>query len=326
MEFDLHGYDYYLVSFSGGKDSVSSVLDLLDQGVPRERIELWHCCIDGAGRCLFDWEVTESYCREFGKAFGIPVYFMWKDGGFEREMLRQNALTAPITFQLPDGTLDKAGGTRGKLSTRLKFPQPSPDLMVRWCSAYLKIDVFSTALINQERFRGKRTLVISGERAEESPQRARYKQFEPDRTDLRSGKRFRRHVDRYRPVLLRPESWVWEIIERYRIRVHPCYYMGWSRCSCKFCIFSNKHQMASAARVSPEQMDILIAYEEQFHYTMKRDTDLCSLIESGTPYPSITQELINLATSHYYSSTILIPEEELWILPAGAYGEGCGPS
>ena len=220
--FDLHSYDKYIVSFSGGKDSTALLLHLLDNGVPNDRIELWHQEIDGRGRNLFDWEVTPDYCRKLGEAFGIPVYYQWKTGGFEREMLRNNELTAPICFELPNGEIQQTGGVRGKSSTRLRYPQPSPDLKVRWCSAYLKIDVCSSALINQERFRNIRTLVLSGERGEESKQRAKYAILEPDKADLRNGKKFFRHIDRYRPVRDWKESQIWNIKKKYRVRAHPC--------------------------------------------------------------------------------------------------------
>ena len=45
---DLQSYDHILVAFSGGKDSLACLLHLLDLGVPRTRIELWHHRIDGA--------------------------------------------------------------------------------------------------------------------------------------------------------------------------------------------------------------------------------------------------------------------------------------
>lgn len=44
---DLFSYDKYIVSFSGGKDSTATFLYLLDNGVPTDRIELWHQDIDG---------------------------------------------------------------------------------------------------------------------------------------------------------------------------------------------------------------------------------------------------------------------------------------
>lgn len=321
---DLHNYDKYIISFSGGKDSTACLLYLLDNGIPPEKIELWHQDIDGRERTFFDWEITPNYCQRFAEAFGVQIYFQWKEGGFYRELMREESLTAPNYFELPDGSVGKAGGQRGKLTTRRKFPQCSPDLKVRWCSSYLKIDVCSSAIINQSRFRGIRTLVLSGERGEESPARAKYNIFEPDRADLRNGKQFARHVDRFRPIRDWTEQQVWDIIKRYRVRVHPCYYMGWGRCSCKFCVFGNKNQFASAAEISPKLIAELIACEKAFGCTIKRNTDLQSLIDTGTPYIAITDALKRLAIGYDYNLPIILPPKEVWQLPAGAFGENCG--
>ena len=324
-DFDLHSYDKYIVNFSGGKDSTSVILYLLENGVPRSNIELWHQDIDGREKNFFDWEITPDYCRRFAEAFGVKIYFQWKEGGFKREMLRENSHTAPIHFEMIDGTIGKVGGTKGKLGTRLRFPQVSSDLSVRWCSAYLKIDACTAAIRNQERFRGIRTLVLSGERGEESAARARYAIFEPDRADLRDGKTYQRHVDRLRPIRDWKEAQIWEIIEKYRVRVHPCYYMGWGRCSCKFCIFGDADQFASAAYLSPEEAVEIIDYEDRFKCTIKRKCGLRTLIEQGTVYDTITRQLMELATSYEYNLSIIIPEDEPWILPAGAFSNSCGP-
>ena len=323
MDFDLYSYDKYIVSFSGGKDSTALLLFLLENKVPRNRIELWHQEIDGRGRTLFDWEVTPDYCRKLGKAFGIPVYYQWKSGGFEREMLRKDSLTAPICFELPDGETRQVGGTRGKCATRMRFPQPSPDLSVRWCSAYLKIDVCATALRSQERFKNIRTLVLSGERGEESKQRAKYAILEPDKADLRNGRKFFRYVDRYRPNRDWKEKQIWDLMEKYRVRAHPCYFMGFGRCSCKFCIFGNQNQFASAACVSTHQAEDLIQFEKDFGYTLKRDTDLETLIRKGVPYETISKELAAIATSYEYKNDIIVPEQEKWQIPSGAFKK-CG--
>ncbi len=135
----MRNYDKYIVAFSGGKDSTACFLHLLDLGIDKDKIELWHHLIDGKDETFMDWEVTEDYCRKFAESFGVKIYFSWKDGGFKREMLRENSLTAPTVFETPNQGLIEVGGTRGKESTRRKFPQISPDLSVRWCSAYLKI-------------------------------------------------------------------------------------------------------------------------------------------------------------------------------------------
>ncbi|KKO90587.1 FAD synthetase [Sphingobacterium sp. Ag1] len=317
-------YDKYIIAFSGGKDSVALVLYLLDLGIDPAKIELWHHDIDGNDNAFMDWECTHDYCQKFADAFGLQIYFSWKEGGFKREMLRDNQRTAPTWFEAPGNILKKVGGIVGKLATRLKFPQVAVDLKVRWCSAYLKIDVCSIAIRNQERFNGLKTVVLSGERGEESSARSRYKILEVDRSDSRNGK-LKRHVDRWRPLRDWKESEVWHIIKKYRVRVHPCYYMGWSRCSCKFCIFGNADQFASAFSVSPDQGNEIMSYEELFGVTIKRNTDLRSLISCGNPYPNITKELAKLATSNIYDQQIIFNTNEEWVLPAGAYGESCGP-
>lgn len=316
-------YDKYIVAFSGGKDSIACFLHLLNLGIPKDKIELWHHDIDGAGETFMDWEITHDYCHKFAEAFGVQIYFSYKQGGFKGEMLRDNQKTAPIFFEDENHEWQSVGGILGKASTRLKFPQVSADLKTRWCSAYLKIDVCTAAINNQERFRGIKTVVLSGERGEESPNRAKYAILEPDRADLRDGKKYRRYIDRWRPVRDWTEKQIWEIIERYKVRVHPAYYLGWGRVSCKFCIFGNANQFASAYSISPEPGNKIIDYENQFGFTIKRKETLLELINKGSVYSDMDDQIIALATGYTYFESIFIDN---WILPKGAYGESCGPT
>lgn len=108
--YNIHDYYKDIICFSGGKDSTATFLYLLDQGIPLDRIELWHQDIDGRERTFFDWEFTPDYCRRLAEAFGIKIYFQWKQGGFYREMMRESTLTAPNCFELPDGV--SAYGTK----------------------------------------------------------------------------------------------------------------------------------------------------------------------------------------------------------------------
>lgn len=314
-------YDKYIVAFSGGKDSLACFLHLLDIGVPLEKVELWHHEIDGRGDVLFDWEVTPAYCRAFAQAFEVPIYFSWREGGFEREMTRFNCRTAPTCFEDENGNIVRVGGQGGKETTRRKFPQISPDLTVRWCSGYLKIDVCAAAIRNQARFNHKRTLLITGERGEESKARSRYAILEPDRSDARNG-RSARHIDHWRPIRDWKEQQVWDIIRDYCVRVHPAYYLGWSRVSCKFCIFGGARQFASAFQISPAQGQKLIDYETSFGVTMKRNMTLAELVSRGKPY-DMEQAMVDLALSEEYTEPIFMEE---WHLPAGAFGENCGPA
>lgn len=324
----LSNYDYYIVAFSGGKDSTACVLYLLDIGIPKEKIELWHHIIDGReGSDLMDWPVTEDYCRKFAAAFDLKIFFSWKVGGFEREMLKHYQRTAPTRFEYEDDNIIEcglAGGTRGKISTRRKFPQVSGDLKVRWCSAYLKIDVCTTAINNQARFLNKRTLVICGERAQESTKRAGYKEFEIDRADNRNGKRIVRHVDRWRPVHGWSVKEVWSIIEKHKVKPHPAYYLGWARLSCMTCIFGSKNQWASAAKIAPDKFKKINDYENEFGFTINRDQSVKELAAAGTAYEMEHRYITQALCKVYYDKILYILSE--WELPAGAYGENAGPS
>jgi predicted phosphoadenosine phosphosulfate sulfurtransferase len=64
LAVDLHSYENIIVFFSGGKDSLACLLQLLDVGAKPGRIELWHHDVDGReGSNLMDWPCTASYCR-----------------------------------------------------------------------------------------------------------------------------------------------------------------------------------------------------------------------------------------------------------------------
>ena len=315
---DLASYDYFIVAFSGGKDSMACLLHLLDQGVDRRHIELWHHDVDGREtEGLMDWPVTADYCRQVARAFNIPIYFSWKAGGFEREMLRDGTATAPTYFETPTGT-GRAGG-KGKPGTRRKFPQVSANLSVRWCSAYLKIDPAAIAIRNQARFTGARTLVITGARAEESASRAKYSTFEPHRAHTA-----KRHVDQWRPVHAWTEAQVWEIMRRHGINPHPAYNLGWGRLSCAACIFGSRDQWASLRKAAPAQFAKVAKYEKEFGVTIKRSGSITQAADRGTCYQMTDDDIRAARSSHYTAPVIIDPAD--WTHPAGAFGDLTGPA
>src|SRR5262245_28036291 len=109
----LSAYDLCIVSFSGGKDSLAVVLDLLERGVPRDRIQLWHQDVDGEAGVdepFMDWPCTRDYVKAVGQALGIRTLFQFRQGGFLAEMLKEDARTRPVRFQRQDGTWAQAGG------------------------------------------------------------------------------------------------------------------------------------------------------------------------------------------------------------------------
>ena len=332
---DLTSYDRYVVAFSGGKDSLALLLDLIERGVDRSKIELHHHDVDGHGRQFMDWAVTPAYCRAVARHLNLPLYFSWKEGGFEREMLRQAEKTRPNSFETPEGTIRTVGGVRGKDSTRMQFPQVSADLSVRWCSAYLKIDVLSAVINNQDRFLTGRTLVLTGERAQESTARSKYLEFEPHRTDPRSNPLWvghadnrapKRYVDHWRSIHKWSEQQVWDIIQRHGIVPHVAYQLGWGRLSCLACIFGSANQWATIRAVFPERFARVRDREKQFGKTIKRNATVEDSADRGTPYPTALNrpDLVELAQGETWHVPIHV-DPSVWTLPAGAYGESAGP-
>jgi len=338
----LHAYDHIVVSFSGGKDSVACVLYLLELGVPASRIELWHQCVDGRPEVderLFDWPSTESYCQAFADAFGMRLLFQWKDGGFITEMTKLDRATAPSSFQTLDGRILTTGG-EGKPGTRLAFPAMAADLQTRWCSAYLKIDVAKKVFTNDPRFADAKTLIVTGERREESGNRSRY----AEATDYSSTRR--RTVHQWRAVLPWFEEDVWEIMARYRVRPHPAYYLGWSRVSCLPCIFGDPHQWATIREVAPQLFARLARLEDKFYVAartvanhpfahdpnyngwLRRGESLPETAARGTSYIQAGMEpMLKLAfAEHLPRGYARVRDDETWELPPGAYKHSGGPT
>jgi len=301
-------YDLVIVSFSGGKDSLACILHILELGIPTEKIELWHQAVDGRPGVdprFFDWPCTESYCKAVAKALGITLRFQWREGGYEREINKVNAALAPASFELPDGTIGSAGG-HGIPNTRLKFPAAVADLRTRWCSAILKIDVSTAAVNNDPRLKDANVLVVSGERRQESNNRARYAKVDEHKSTTQ-----KRRVDQWRAIIDWREEQVWEIIERWRVRPHPAYYLGWGRVSCLPCIFGNPDQWASVKSIDPELFEKILGYEHQFGRTIQQGGDIEHLAAKGRSFVPDDRRMIRLALSEDYpDSMILVPENQ----------------
>lgn len=315
---DLAAYRRFVVAFSGGKDSLAALLLLLDLGVPPEAIELHHHDVDGGGPTFMDWPCTAGYVRAVAAHLGIALFASWREGGFAREMARADAPTAPVTFETPTG-LSQAGG-HGPAGTRGLFPQVSGDLRVRWCSPALKIDVLAAAIRNQRRFDAGRTLVITGERAEESPSRARYAGLEPHRTSAST-----RSIDHWRPVLTWSGREIWEAIAQSRIRPHPAYVLGWGRLSCRACIFGSPDQWATLRLIFPSAFHRIAAREAQSGKTIHRSMSVMELADRGTPFPAAMLHSDERAQADDAEWRLPILADG-WTLPAGAFGDSRGPT
>lgn len=338
---DISDYDYIIVALSGGKDSVALLLralEMIQECGAQGQLLAWHHSVDGAPHGpdgqgihgiapdppLMDWPCTEDYCRKLCEHLGVPLEFSWLEGGFRREMLRDGTPKARTFFETPTGV--RCSGGKGPPGTRLKFPQVSADLSVRWCSAYLKADPSSMALANQpDRFNHKRILFLTGERREESAARAKYQEFAIHRNDARKGK-LGRHIDHWRMVIDWPEAQIWNIIQRWGIVPHPCYRIGFARCSCLTCIFASDAQMATLWEIAQEYVQMQAKYETMFGTTVHRTRSVMERVFRGVPYEAVAPEMVELAMNRQYEGPVWVPPSE-WRLPAGAFGEDkAGPT
>ena len=314
---DLTSYDHVIVAMSGGKDSVACALHLMEMGI---RPELWHHDVDGHADPFFDWPVTPAYCDAFAAAFDLPIFHSWRIGGLKRELLKENDRLAGVEYETPDG-LRSGGGLRGTLSTRRRWPALGADLRTRWCSSVAKIDVAAIALAGQERFRGKRTLFVTGERAQESRSRANYATFENHRNHA-PGPQARRVVHHWRPIHAWDEADVWALMARHRVNPHPCYHLGWSRGSCAMCIFSGKDHLATLRRILPERFAEFRRLEGEFGHTIRRGQTIDEMADAGTPF-DVDGDAARIALSTTYDAPILV---DAWRMPRGAFGENAGPT
>ena len=294
----LEEYDLIVVLISGGKDSVACYLKLLELGVPKERIEFWHHDIDGGHPSRrMDWKCTQNYVKALADAEGIKLRVSYRVNGFFGELYRIGA-SEPIEWIDPD-----TGGVRQcKLSSnylkckelkeqateemeellkkygyRMKFPAKGGTHSGRWCSGNLKAAVQDSVTANLEKTkRDKKILIVSGERRGESAGRSKYNEIEIHRTNAEA--KAHRIVHQWRCCIDYSEKDVWELLKRHHINPHPCYRIGWNRCSCMMCIFSTPRLFAGVKELFPDDYAALRHDEEVLGFTLDNKKNLDEFI------------------------------------------------
>ena len=334
----LEEYDLIVVLFSGGKDSTACFLKLLEMGVPKEKIELWHHDIDGGNpKRHMDWRCTKNYVKSFSCSFGVTLRVSYRVNGFFGELYRIGA-SEPVEWIDPETeTVNKCRYSLNyqkcleirsqafedmeellkQYGCRLKFPAKSQDLSKRWCSAYLKIAVADSVMSNLETTRtDARILIVSGERRGESAGRAKYNEMEIHRTNAVI--RNNRLVHQWRCCIGYTEKDVWEIIKRHHINPHPCYRLGWNRCSCAACIFSTPPLMAGYKELYPKEFESLCDDEKRLGFTIDNNKCLEEYISGARSCLNMSdkQALHAILTGEYPVEDIYVED---WHYPVGAF-------
>lgn len=112
----LESYDLIAVLLSGGKDSIACYLKLLELGVPKEKLELWHHDIDGGHPYRrMDWRCTQNYVQAFAEAEDVTLRCSWRVNGFFGELYRIGA-SEPIEWQDPETGIIRRCNARKSVS------------------------------------------------------------------------------------------------------------------------------------------------------------------------------------------------------------------
>jgi 3'-phosphoadenosine 5'-phosphosulfate sulfotransferase (PAPS reductase)/FAD synthetase len=310
LDYILQGDFTIIVAFSGGKDSIAMVLYLLEQGVKPTRIHLHHHEVDGHGPNLFDWPCTRSYCGAFAEAFGLRIFYSYREGGIMREVYRNNEPRQDILFQRePGGPYSRIPAKRTALNTRLKFPAVSANMQTRWCSSSVKISVLLSLVCHHPLYQGQ-FIVLTGERREESSARRKYAAIESFKASTKT-----RRALQYRILLDWTELAVWNILARWNIQPHPAYMLGWPRCSCQLCIFNHPDVWATIATISPDKLDQIAATETDIHFTLYHGKSIQDVAREGQAFTDLDPFWVSQALGAFTAP--IRPGN--WTLPKGAF-------
>lgn len=241
MDIDLTAYSLILVNTSSGKDSVNCLMETVAEAKRQRVIHRVMAVYSDLGA---DWtqsyDVAQAQCR----GLGIPLNRVFPK------------------HSLPD-----------YLEARMRFPS----MRCRYCTAMKTgaIEKFIRQLYPAKI--ESKILSITGERAEESPRRAKLPIFEPHKV-LTSGNR---QVFRYRPIHDWSTGKVWDKIRTAKMPYHPAYDLGNERLSCALCVFACDRDLRNGATNRPDLAERYLEVERKSGFTFRYKRSLASILNSN---------------------------------------------
>lgn len=245
-------------------------------------------------------QATEEM-EELLKKYGYRMKFPAKTGDLSRRWC--SAYLKICVADTVVSNLDRLGELEELGGKRHKFPAKGGTHSGRWCSGNLKAAVQDSVTANlEETKRDKKILIVSGERRGESAGRSKYNEMEIHRTNAEA--KAHRIVHQWRCCIDYSEKDVWELLKRHHINPHPCYRIGWNRCSCMMCIFSTPRLFAGVKELFPDDYAALRHDEEVLakaadlvanDYVTFKAADLA--VTAGTPLTGGTNGTVD-GTAH----------------------------
>lgn len=260
--------------------------------------------------------------EELLKQYGYRMKFPAKTGDLSRRWC--SAYLKICVADTVVSNLDRLGELEELGGKRHKFPAKGGTHSGRWCSGNLKAAVQDSVTANLEETKhDKKILIVSGERRGESAGRSKYNEMEIHRTNATA--KAHRVVHQWRCCIDYSEKDVWELLKRHHINPHPCYRIGWNRCSCMMCIFSTPRLFAGVKELFPDDYASLRHDEEVLGFTLDNKKNLDEFI-GDTPSCVCRNDkkaIHSILTGEFRTEDIYT---ENWNYPVGAFHGADGGS
>ena len=266
-------------------------------------------------------QATEEM-EELLKQYGYRMKFPAKTGDLSRRWC--SAYLKICVADTVVSNLDRLGELEELGGKRHKFPAKGGTHSGRWCSGNLKAAVQDSVTANLEETKhDKKILIVSGERRGESAGRSKYNEMEIHRTNATA--KAHRVVHQWRCCIDYSEKDVWELLKRHHINPHPCYRIGWNRCSCMMCIFSTPRLFAGVKELFPDDYASLRHDEEVLGFTLDNKKNLDEFI--GDTQSCVCRNdkkaIHSILTGEFRTEDIYT---ENWNYPVGAFHGADGGS
>lgn len=266
-------------------------------------------------------QATEEM-EELLKQYGYRMKFPAKTGDLSRRWC--SAYLKICVADTVVSNLDRLGELEELGGKRHKFPAKGGTHSGRWCSGNLKAAVQDSVTANLEETKhDKKILIVSGERRGESAGRSKYNEMEIHRTNATA--KAHRVVHQWRCCIDYSEKDVWELLKRHHINPHPCYRIGWNRCSCMMCIFSTPRLFAGVKELFPDDYASLRHDEEVLGFTLDNKKNLDEFI-GDTPSCVCRNDkkaIHSILTGEFRTEDIYTKN---WNYPVGAFHGADGGS
>lgn len=266
-------------------------------------------------------QATEEM-EELLKQYGYRMKFPAKTGDLSRRWC--SAYLKICVADTVVSNLDRLGELEELGGKRHKFPAKGGTHSGRWCSGNLKAAVQDSVTANLEETKhDKKILIVSGERRGESAGRSKYNEMEIHRTNATA--KAHRVVHQWRCCIDYSEKDVWELLKRHHINPHPCYRIGWNRCSCMMCIFSTPRLFAGVKELFHDAYASLRHDEEVLGFTLDNKKNLDEFI-GDTPSCVCWNDkkaIHSILTGEFGTEDIYT---ENWNYPVGAFHGADGGS